>query len=109
VSGGGDDKEELRRLRQRVADLEDETEISRRLAAFEDSAAGRERIYRFISAESANFALVRLCRVCGVARSAYYKWRDAQRSGPTDALIAEAYLANRIFDIWLRSRRRYGA
>jgi transposase len=108
VSGGGDDREELRRLRRRVAELEDETEIARRLAAFEAGPAGRERIYRFIKSESGNFAVARLCQVCGVARSAYYDWLGRQ-DGPGEALIEEAYLANRIFDIWRRSRRRYGA
>jgi len=46
VSGGGDDQEELRRLRRRVAVLEAEGEIARRLAAFDDGPAGRERIAR---------------------------------------------------------------
>ena len=31
------------------------------------------------------------------------------RGGPSEALVEEAYLADRIFDIWRRSRRRYGA
>lgn len=109
MSGDGDDKEELRRLRRRVGDLEAEREIARRLAAFEGGPAGRERIYRFVRAESANFSLVRLCKVCGVARSAYYDWVGREQAGPSEALIEEAYLADRIFDIWCRSRRRYGA
>jgi hypothetical protein len=108
VSAGGDEKEELRRLRRRVADLEAEREIARRLAALDDGPAGRERIYGFIASEAANFSLARLCRVCGVARSAYYDWLGHQ-GGPRDALIEEAHLANRIFDVWRRSRRRYGA
>jgi transposase InsO family protein len=104
-----DDKQELGRLRRRVADLEDEREIARRLAAFDAGAAGRERIYRFIRSESANFSVAKLCLVCGVARSAYYDWLGRQRAGPGEALLEEAYLANRVFDIWRRSRRRYGA
>jgi transposase InsO family protein len=106
VREGGDD--ELRRLRRRVADLEAEREIVRRLAAFDAGAAGRERIYRFVSSESANFSVARLCQVCGVARSAYYDWLDRRQRGPSGALVEEAYLANRIFDIWRRSRGRYG-
>ena len=35
MSAGGDDLEEVRRLRRRVADLEAEAEITRRLAAFD--------------------------------------------------------------------------
>jgi transposase InsO family protein len=99
----------LRRLRRRVADLEAEREIARRLAVFEDGPGGRERIYRFVRAEAANFSVARLCKVCEVARSAYYDWLGRERTGPSEALIDEAYLANRIFDIWRRSRRRYGA
>ena len=99
----------MRRLRRRVADLEAEREIARRLAAFEDGPAGRERIYRFIGSESANFSVARLCQVCGVARSAYYDWLGRHQGGPSEALVEEAYLANRIFDIWRRSRGRYGA
>jgi transposase InsO family protein len=108
VSGGADEKEQLRRLRRRVADLEAEQKIARRLAAFEDGPAGRERVYRFIVSESANFSVARLCRVCGVARSAYYDWLGHQ-GGPSETLVAEAYLADRIFEIWRRSRGRYGA
>ena len=99
----------VRRLRRRVADLEAEREIARRLAAFDDGPAGRERIYRFVDFESANFSVARLCRVCGVARSAYYDWLGRDRGGPSEALVEEAYLANRIFDIWRRARGRYGA
>ena len=104
----GAEKEELRRLRRRVADLEAEREITRRLAAFDAGPAGRERIYRFVCWESANFSVARLCKVCGVARSAYYDWLGRQE-GPSEALVEEAYLANRVFEIWRRSRRRYGA
>ena len=53
--------------------------------------------------------MARLCQVCGVARSAYYDWLGRQAGGPSEALVEEAYLANRIFDIWRRSRGRYGA
>ncbi len=108
MSESGDDKEELRWLRRRVADLEEEREIARRLAAFDEGPAGRERTYRFVRSESVSFSVARLCQVCGVARSAYYDWLGRQ-DGPGQAVLEEAYLANRIFDIWRRSRRRYGA
>jgi len=108
MSESGDDKEELRRLRRRVADLEEEREIARRLAAFDEGPAGRERTYLFVRSESGNFSVARLCKVCGVARSAYYDWLGRQ-DGPGEAVLEEAYLANRIFDIWRRSRGRYGA
>jgi transposase InsO family protein len=109
VSEGGDEREELRRLRRLVADLEAEREIARRLAAFDDGPESRERIYRFICSEAANFSVARLCKVCEVARSAYYDWRGRQEGGPSQAVVEEAYLADRIVDIWRRSRGRYGA
>lgn len=99
---------EVARLRQQVRRLEHESEIARRLAAFDDNGPKRSRVYRFIARESENFAVVLLCRVCRVSRSAYYDW--ARKSdGPSDGLVSEAHLANRIYDIWRRSRRRYGA
>lgn len=101
------DPGELAQLRRQVATLSAEAEIARRLAAFEEGGTGRRRTYRFIAAETANFTLATLCRVCGVARSAYYAW-VAKGEGPSDALVEEAYLAKRIYDIWAASRRRYG-
>jgi len=84
-------------------------EASRSLTAgFTSPGPERERIYRFVESEAANFAVRRLCQVTGVSSSAYYAWRSRD-GGPSDALIAEAYLANRIVDIWRRSRGRYGA
>jgi putative transposase len=53
--------------------------------------------------------VARLCKVCEVARSAYYDWLGRQQSGRGEALMEEAYLANRIFDVRRRSRGRYGA
>jgi hypothetical protein len=100
--------EEVRELRRRVGQLEAEAEIARRLAAFEAQGPERERLYRFIEAEAARFAVVVLCRVCGVSRSAYYGWRG-RGDGPDEATVDEAYLANRVYDVWRRSRRRYGA
>lgn len=111
MSGSEDelsDAERARRLGRRVTELESEAEIARRLAGFEGRGSERERIYRFIESESSNFAVRLLCQVTKVSRSAYYEWRS-RGHGPCDALIDEAHLANRIFDIWRRSRRRYGA
>jgi putative transposase len=100
--------EEVPVLRRRVAQLEAEAEIARRLAAFEERGPERERIYRFMAAETAQFSVATLCRVCGVSRSAYYAWLS-RGHGPDDAAVEEAQLANRIYDIWRASRRRYGA
>jgi len=94
-------------LRRQVSRLEDEAEIARRLAAFDAPGSDRERIYRFISTEAANFHVALLCRVCRVSRSAYYAF-VARARRPSEAIWAEARLANRIYDIWVKSRSAYG-
>ena len=94
-------------LRRRVRQLEDEVEITRRLAHFSEPGPERSRIWRFIERESAHFALSALCRACGISRSAYYAWAK-KGEGPSQADLDEAYLAHTIYDIWTKSRRRYG-
>lgn len=64
------------------------------------------KVYAFIDDHKTEFDVKTLCDVCGVPRSSYYDWVNAE---PTDALWDEAILTNRIFDVWFRSRRRYGA
>ncbi len=66
------------------------------------------RIYRFIDCQKAEFEITILCRVCEVATSSYYAWAKADRAGPDGPTWDEAILANRIYDIWARSRGRYG-
>ena len=103
MSGG-----QVRALVRRVGELEDQVEICRRLAGFCDGGPPRERVYRFIESETANFPVAALCRATRVSRSAYYEWRH-RCAGPSEALVAEACLADRIYDTWRRSRGRYGA
>lgn len=64
------------------------------------------RVYHFIDCQKAEFDVKTLCRVCEVSRTAYYDW--ARKVGPDEATLVEAELANRIHDIWTRSRGRYG-
>ena len=59
--------EQVKLLSRRVGVLEAEAEIARRLAGFDQRGAERERLYRFIEAETANFTLTMLCRVCQVS------------------------------------------
>ena len=66
------------------------------------------RVYRFIDCQKAEFAIKTLCRVCEVSRAAYYAWAAAEEAGADEATWDEAILANRIHDIWARSRGRYG-
>jgi transposase InsO family protein len=108
VGESSGEENQLAELARRVAQLESEAEIARRLAGFDWPGPERQRIYRFIESETANFAIRTLCQATGVSSSAYYSWRS-RGEGPSDALIDEAILANRIYDIWRRSRSRYGS
>ncbi len=99
---------ELIKLKHEITTLKDEAEIARRLAAFEYYGKERERIYRFIQIQQANYTVTTLCRVCKVSRSSYYVW-SAKKLGPTDDELIEAVLANEIYDIWKKSRGAYGA
>jgi putative transposase len=94
-------------LRRRMSRLEEELEIVRRLGAFAEPGPERSRTWRFIERESAHFSLAALCRATRVSRSAYYAWAK-RNEGPAPADLDEAYLANEIFDVWKKSRRRYG-
>ncbi len=63
-------------------------------------------IYRFISAEKANFPVRFLCRELGVSASGFYDWsrRPASRRD-----VDNIALTRRIVEIWESSRRTYGA
>jgi putative transposase len=58
--------------------------------------------YRFIAEEKARHSVVRLCRVLGVAKSAFYAWqrRSVSARARTDAQLTETITA--IYD---QSRR----
>jgi transposase InsO family protein len=96
------------RLEARVGRLEAEVAILRRLAALPDGGPERDRIYRFVEANGAEFPVGLLCAVTKVSRSAFYAWR-AKGPGPSEEMWDEAVLANRVYDIWAASRGRYGS
>jgi putative transposase len=62
--------------------------------------------YRLIREEKAAYPVVLLCRVLGVARSAYYAWA---RRGVSARARADEELAAQIASAHERSRRTYGA
>jgi putative transposase len=62
--------------------------------------------YRFIQVEQATYPVTLLCRVLGVARSAYYAWARRRVSARAQA---DAALAAQIAAVHARSRRTYGA
>jgi transposase InsO family protein len=73
-----------------------------------DEGVERVKVFAFIDDQKTEFEIKTLCQVCRVPRSCYYQWATVRR-GPDDGMWDEAILANRIFDVWRRSRRRYGA
>lgn len=66
------------------------------------------KVFAFIDAQRTAFDVKTLCRVCSVSRTAFYDWAATAAAGPDDAVWDEAVLADAIFDIWRRSRGRYG-
>ena len=66
------------------------------------------KVFSFIDSQKTEFDVKTLCDVCDVSRSSYYDWAARICAGPSDACWDEAVLANRVFDVWVRSRRRYG-
>ena len=66
------------------------------------------KVFAFIDSQKADFNIKTLCDVCGIARSSYYDWVAATAAGADDACWEEAAFENQVFDIWARSRSRYG-
>lgn len=75
----------------------------------QDERVERVKVFAFIDAQKTDFDVKTLCRVCSVSRSAFYDWAETISAGPDDATWDEAIVADRIFDVWKRSRGRYGA
>ena len=61
--------------------------------------------YQFIVSEKAVYGVARLCRVLGVARSAFYAWL----AGPSARAVADAALTEQVRTIHADSRGVYGA
>jgi putative transposase len=62
--------------------------------------------YRFIAVEKAHHSVVLLCRVLGVAKSAFYAWQHQQSSAHAQA---DERLTDQIRTIHDESRWTYGA
>jgi putative transposase len=63
-------------------------------------------VYRMISAEKASTPVSICCRLLGVSRSGYYDW---ERRAPSDRALSDAWLVERIREIWAENRKVYGS
>ena len=59
-----------------------------------------------ISAEKASTPVSVCCALLGVSRSGYYDW---ERSAPSDRALSDAWLTERIREIWAENRKVYGS
>jgi putative transposase len=59
-----------------------------------------------ISAEKASTPVSVCCRLLGVSRSGYYDW---ERRAPSDRALSDAWLIERIREIWAENRKIYGS
>lgn len=62
--------------------------------------------FRFVSEHTDTYPVNRLCRVMGVNRSGYRKWRDRV---PSARDVVDASLAEMIWEVYESSRHTYGA
>ena len=62
--------------------------------------------YRIISAEKARTPVSVACELLGVSRSGYHAWATRARS---DRALSDAWLTERIKEIWKDNRKVYGA
>jgi putative transposase len=59
-----------------------------------------------ISAEKASTPVSVCCRLLGVSRSGYYDWA---RRAPSDRALSDAWLIEKIREIWAENRKVYGS
>ena len=63
-------------------------------------------VYRMISAEKARTPVSVCCALLGVSRSGYYDW---ERRAPSDRALTDAWLIEKIREIWAENRKVYGS
>jgi transposase InsO family protein len=63
-------------------------------------------VYRIISAEKARTPVSACCALLGVSRSGYDEW---ECRAPSDRALSDAWLIERIREIWAENRKVYGS
>ncbi|WP_259073773.1 IS3 family transposase [Salinibacter ruber] len=103
-----EEKEEIRQLRKKLRQLQQERDILAKANGLVRSGNRRctAEIFRFIAAHQAEFPIAVMCRVLGASRSGYYAWRSRP---PSQRSRKDAMLTTRIREIHDRSRGTYGA
>ncbi|HLR57233.1 MAG TPA: IS3 family transposase, partial [Beutenbergiaceae bacterium] len=107
--------EENARLRKENAQLRRANEILRTASAFFASGGARPQvrvIVQYVHSYRDRFGVEPILTVLnqhdmGIAPSTYYA-HAARDFAPTEAELTEAYLVNRLFDLWVKNRRVYG-
>lgn len=64
--------------------------------------------YELIEAEKANYPIVRMVELLGIARAAYYKWTRRVAAGPSARTTRRADLTGKIADFHSESNGVYG-
>ncbi|UOY93290.1 IS3 family transposase [Ectobacillus sp. JY-23] len=98
------EEHELREMRKRIKDLEEENAILKK-----GDALLRERPsvrYQFIHEHRFEYRLEKMCKVLHVSRSGYYKWRDRDES-QRDKQRKEWTV--QVKEVFLRSHQLYGS
>ncbi|MFF4978332.1 IS3 family transposase [Streptomyces sp. NPDC001083] len=98
---------EVAALRRENAELKKEREILRKAARYFASGDGLVNRCQFVEDHQRRYGVKRLCRILGIARSSFYRWR---RTAPLRAArqAADARLAARIRAIHRASDGTYG-
>ncbi|MFB4320726.1 IS3 family transposase [Actinomadura sp. 21ATH] len=101
-------EEENQQLKARIRELETERDILRKAAKYFAGGDGLVNRFQFVDDHADAFGVKRLCRVLGVARSSFYRWRSGAAARAARAR-AETELVARIAVIHAEHDGTYGS